>query len=235
VYHIVSHARRSKRIWRPQIRCVGLAGKDPSVPKQAADEMLILDAEREVFFGAEVARYSVSAGSAEPSQLGFRAAMAVTMADRNVRARRPIWITHPRREPERHEIEIEVAATGLNFRDVMWNLRLLPEEERSKTAIQVQAWAWGKCAGTVARGRCEVTTVKVGSSHRFCAACLWPATWLRLRLRLRLLPGPGGIAFEAASTITVAFLTLLLSYIWGSGARPGRARAQSAGGVGLAP
>ena len=38
------------------------------------------------------------------------------------------WTTRERRAPGRGEIEIAVAATGLNFRDVMWNLRLLPEE-----------------------------------------------------------------------------------------------------------
>lgn len=38
------------------------------------------------------------------------------------------WQPSARHDLEPHEVEIEVAATGLNFRDVMWSMRLLPEE-----------------------------------------------------------------------------------------------------------
>ena len=38
------------------------------------------------------------------------------------------WVLKQRRAPGEHEVEIQVAASGLNFRDVMWSLGLLPEE-----------------------------------------------------------------------------------------------------------
>lgn len=38
------------------------------------------------------------------------------------------WKPQKRSAPEPHEVEIEVAATGLNFRDVMWSQGLLPAE-----------------------------------------------------------------------------------------------------------
>ena len=38
------------------------------------------------------------------------------------------WTSDTRSAPGPGDVEIEVAATGLNFRDVMWNLGLLPEE-----------------------------------------------------------------------------------------------------------
>ena len=38
------------------------------------------------------------------------------------------WNPAPRIEPKEGQIEVEVVATGLNFRDVMWALSLLPDD-----------------------------------------------------------------------------------------------------------
>ena len=38
------------------------------------------------------------------------------------------WSAVDRRAPAKDEVEVEVVATGLNFRDVMWSLGMLPEE-----------------------------------------------------------------------------------------------------------
>ena len=38
------------------------------------------------------------------------------------------WRSRARRDPGANEVEIEVVATGLNFRDVMWALSILPDE-----------------------------------------------------------------------------------------------------------
>ena len=59
------------------------------------------------------------------------------------------WAPVPRRDPGEHEVEVAVAASGLNFRDVMWALGLLPEE-----AIEAGFSGSGlgmECAGTVVR------------------------------------------------------------------------------------
>ncbi|SDQ15802.1 type I polyketide synthase [Pseudovibrio sp. Tun.PSC04-5.I4] len=39
-----------------------------------------------------------------------------------------IWEDQQRTKPSEEDVEIQVAATGLNFRDVMWTLGMLPEE-----------------------------------------------------------------------------------------------------------
>ncbi len=42
------------------------------------------------------------------------------------------WHSRPRSAPQEGEIEVEVVATGLNYRDVMWAMGLLPEEALEK-------------------------------------------------------------------------------------------------------
>ena len=55
----------------------------------------------------------------EAVTLGFEHAGSLSALD---------WRGKERQEPGTDEVEIEVAATGLNFRDVMWTLGMLPEE-----------------------------------------------------------------------------------------------------------
>ena len=218
-----------------QIRCLGLAGTDLSAAKHAADEMVMPDAEREIFF-ADGRRtvFRVQRAPAEPMAVELPGSdMAVTMADRQRSGRDgPIWMTQPRTEPGPHEIEIEVAATGLNFRDVMWNLRLLPEEALedgySGPSLGME------CAGTVVRVGAEVATTKVGdrviafAPHAFASHVVAPA--------FAVTPLPGGMTFEAASTIPVAFLTAYYSLVHLGQVGPGQVVLihGGAGAVGLA-
>ncbi|WP_373029969.1 SDR family NAD(P)-dependent oxidoreductase [Sulfitobacter sp.] len=59
-----------------------------------------------------------------------------------------------------NEVEVEVAATGLNYRDVMWALGLLPEE--ALEAGFVGATLGLECAGKVVRVGADVSKVAVG-------------------------------------------------------------------------
>ncbi len=94
-------------------------------------ELALADMETEVMIAANGARYAprlrlearpeaAAAPLAEPTlRLSFQIAGQL----RNLR-----WEEHPRAVPDEHEIEVEVHATGLNFRDVMYALRLLSDE-----------------------------------------------------------------------------------------------------------
>jgi acyl transferase domain-containing protein/NADPH:quinone reductase-like Zn-dependent oxidoreductase len=59
------------------------------------------------------------------------------------------WRPSPRRAPDCGEVEIAVEATGLNFRDIMWSLGVLPEEalENGFSGLGLGM----ECTGTVVR------------------------------------------------------------------------------------
>ncbi len=62
------------------------------------------------------------------------------------------WVDSPRPSPRRGEVEIEVAATGLNFRDVARaSGRLRKAEEASGIVSPDQIWFGFECAGRVVR------------------------------------------------------------------------------------
>src|SRR5207302_5399719 len=86
---------------------------------------------REVFIAGDMRIVvRVQRGIALPAKRQDLASDAVlSLASRHGTSRGNLaWVTARRPEPGPGEIEIAVVATGLNFRDVMWNLRLLPEE-----------------------------------------------------------------------------------------------------------
>ncbi len=107
------------------------------------------------------------------------------------------------RKPGVGEIEIQVHAVGLNFKDVMKAMGLLPESV-------MQNNFWGRALGM----ECSGTVLKVGKSvekfqpgdrviafahHSFCSSVITDE-------RLAVLK-PQEMSFEAAATIPLAFLT----------------------------
>lgn len=109
-----------------------------------------------------------------------------------------------RRAPEVGEIEIAVAATGLNFRDVMWANGLLPDE--ALEGGYIGATLGMEMAGTV---------VRAGPGTRFRhgdrVAAVGPEgfashTTLRAEAAVAL---PDGISLPVAASLPVAFLTAL--------------------------
>ncbi|MDX5594363.1 SDR family NAD(P)-dependent oxidoreductase [Pseudovibrio sp. SPO723] len=119
------------------------------------------------------------------------------------------WHSFERREPEANEVEIEVAATGLNFRDVMWTLGMLPEEALEdgyggpSLGLEV--------SGHVTRVGSAVTSVKPGdqviafSSGGFATHISVP--------EFSVAPIPEGQDLVAAASVPVAFLTAYYSLI----------------------
>jgi acyl transferase domain-containing protein/NADPH:quinone reductase-like Zn-dependent oxidoreductase/short-subunit dehydrogenase/acyl carrier protein len=196
-----------------QICCIGLAGQPrPDVIKRAADEMLAPGGEREVFFlGDNRIVFRVERGTAAPRPLQPVASdMALRLVTRQGSGRGVLgWIPEPRRAPEAGEVEIEVATTGLNFRDVMWNLRLLPEE-----ALEDGYAGPGlgmECAGTVVRTGPDVEDLAVGDRVVAFAPGAFASHLVAKTFAVSKLPSQ--LSFEDATTLPVAFLTAYYSLL----------------------
>ncbi len=113
------------------------------------------------------------------------------------------WHDVPRIAPQDGEIEIEVAATGLNFRDVMWALGLLPEEALEDGFAG--ATLGMECSGTVTRVGAGVSRVRPGDRViTFAPACFASHVRVAEKAVARI---PGEVDLEAAATIPVTFLT----------------------------
>ncbi len=119
------------------------------------------------------------------------------------------WERVGRRAPAADEIEIEVRATGLNFRDVMWQLSLLPE-------TMLEDGFGGptlglECAGTVVRAGDQVRDLREGdrvmafAGNAFATHATIPAS--------QAAKIPDRLGFAAAATIPVAFLTAFYALV----------------------
>lgn len=142
------------------------------------------------------------------------------------------WQRKPRLAPQAGEIEVEVVAAGLNYRDVMVGLGLLDDDLLG--AGLTRAALGFECAGRVSRVGSGVTRLRPGdpvmgfATGAFASHIVCP-DW-------HFFPVPEGLDLEAAATIPVAFSTA-----WYALVERGRIRAGddvlvhgAAGGVGLA-
>ena len=142
------------------------------------------------------------------------------------------WGPAERRTPGRGEVEIAVEATGLNFRDVLWALSMLPEE------ILEDGFAGPRLglevAGRVVSVGKGVAAFKVGdpvvafAQSGFSTHIVVP--------ELVVAPSPPGLDPQAAATVPVAFLTAYYSLVSCARLRRGEwvLVHGGAGGVGLA-
>jgi len=142
------------------------------------------------------------------------------------------WETALRRAPGPGEIEIEVRATGLNFRDVMWHLSLVPE-----TMLE------GGFAGPTLGLECAGTVVRVGEGVRDLApgdrVTAFAGSAFATHVTIpapHAAPIPERMSFAAAATIPVAFLTAAYALVTLARLRRGEwvLIHGGAGGVGMA-
>lgn len=119
------------------------------------------------------------------------------------------WQAVPRTRPGPGEIEIAVEATGLNFRDLMWSLSMLPDDmlENGYTGPTLGL----ECAGRVVRVGPGVQDIEPGSRVVALAASAF-STYVTVPAS-RVAQIPRGITVEGAATIPVAFLTAYYSLI----------------------
>ena len=132
-----------------------------------------------------------------------------------------------------NEVEIDVRATGLNFRDVMWAMGLLPEEALengfSGPTMGLEA------SGVVRRTGKNVTSVKPGDAVvAFAPACF--STVVRTTEEA-VAKKPSNLTFAEAASVPVAFFTSWYAIHYLGRARRGESILihGAAGGAGLAP
>ncbi len=137
-----------------------------------------------------------------------------------------------RRAPAQGEVEIAVHAAGLNYRDVLWAMGMLPEEavEHGFSGATIGM----ECSGTVTAVGSDVTDFKPGDRViAFATACF--ATHVTTKA-IAVAPMPQGLSFEEAATIPTAFLTAYYALTYLARLEPGETVLihGAAGGVGLA-
>ena len=142
------------------------------------------------------------------------------------------WTSEARPAPSCGEVEIAIASTGLNYRDVMWSMGLLPEEavERGFAGPTIGI----ECAGTVTRVGPGVTNLVTGDRVLAFGPSLFASHQVvRADLAATI---PDGTSFEEATTLPVAFFTAWYALDVLAGLRAGEwvLIHGGAGGVGLA-
>ncbi len=142
------------------------------------------------------------------------------------------WESHPRRLPAENEVEVEVHATGLNFRDVMYALALLSDEAiENGFAGPTLGLEFAGIVRSVGSEACEFApgdlVVGFGPSS-FANRVITQASAIS-----RI---PPGISFEAAATIPSTFFTVYYALHYLARLQPGEKVLihGAAGGVGIA-
>ena len=110
-----------------------------------------------------------------------------------------------RRPPAPDQIEVEVRAAGLNFKDVLFALGMIP------LPPEVRVRLGGECAGTVARVGERVSGLSPGDEvMTFGYGCFARFTTCPASLAV---PKPPRLAFTEAATVPVAFTTAYVSLV----------------------
>jgi acyl transferase domain-containing protein/NADPH:quinone reductase-like Zn-dependent oxidoreductase/acyl carrier protein/NADP-dependent 3-hydroxy acid dehydrogenase YdfG len=210
---------------------------DDEAASRLAREIAAPDSEREILIdgaGRAGLRIESVTGLAEAAAIaGIDGdAMRGLVIERQGTLDSLVWRTTPRMAPGAGEVEISVEAAGLNFRDVMWALGLLPEEALEDGFAG--ATLGMECSGTITAVGPDCRRFAVGDRViAFAPACF--ATHVRVAEKA-LAPLPDGVDLEAAATIPVTFLTAY--YALAELARIERGETilihGGAGGVGLA-
>ncbi|WP_205873317.1 type I polyketide synthase [Mycobacterium camsae] len=145
---------------------------------------------------AAVKPATVSAADVAPG-IGFELTAATTGSLDDLH-----YDTVSRRKPDIGEVEIEVAATGLNFLDVMTALGQVPPLE---SAV---GYRFGiECAGTVTRVGAGVSDIAVGDEVVAISALQGSAAGFVTLPTTGVVAKPANLSFEAACSVPIAFLT----------------------------
>lgn len=197
-----------------------------------AEEMLNPDEEQEIRLGREtreVARITVSDPFASAPKSGSRVALDFSQPGS---LKNLLWRSFDSRKPAPGEVEIKIRASGLNFRDVMYAMGLLPDEAlESGFAGQTLGM---ELAGVITRVGEGVAQFLPGDE----VIAFAPSAFANLTITREeaVMKKPPGWSFEAASTIPTAFFTV--SYALEELARVKKGERLlihgAAGGVGIA-
>ena len=143
-----------------------------------------------------------------------------------------LWLPETKRLLQDHEIEVRTHATGLNFRDVMYLMGLLPDEAVENGFAGASLGL--EFSGVVTRVGIRVRDYAPGDAVMgFGAACFASHVITRDNA---VAPVPDGWAFEAAATVPTVFFTVYYALKYLADLQPGERVLihGAAGGVGLA-
>ncbi|MEM7200893.1 MAG: amino acid adenylation domain-containing protein [Planctomycetota bacterium] len=138
------------------------------------------------------------------------------------------YVATPRVPPRAGEIEIEVAASALNFKDVLFTLGLMPSSEGGVPDLGLE------CAGRVARVGDGVTEFAPGDEVVALASSCF-ARFVTTEARTAA-PVPKGMSMAEAATVPISYLTAYHSLVVLGRLQRGESCLihAAAGGVGLA-
>ncbi len=215
-------------------RRVELAETTPQSAERLAAILLSDCEETDVLVGAagaRVLRYAAPAlGERGPTASeGFRSRLE---KNSEPGLDRLAWKVAARADPGANEVEVQVAATGLNFRDVMWTLSILPDEMLEDG--YAGATLGLEFAGRVVRVGEGVSHLKPGDA---VVGLVGGAFASHVVVNASLVaPLPPTLGCESAAAVPVAFLTAYYGLISCAGLEPGEWALihGGAGGVGLA-
>jgi len=177
----------------------------PSLARRLANELLYLDGTNEVVLTSD-ARYSpmmMECGEASsvsaPSDARYRLDFHVPGKLRNL-----LWIAQDEHPLQENQVEVATRATGLNFRDVMYLMGLLPDEAVEKGFAGASLGL--EFSGVVTRVGGKVNTLSPGDAVMgFGGSCFASHVVTRADALERI---PEGWTFEAAATVPTVFLTV---------------------------
>ncbi len=188
------------------------------------EEVVLLDSARTVVRLEPVVTDSLPADpAADASYLTFARAGSMDNLE---------WHSSVRRLPMADEVEIEVRATGLNFRDIMFTAGLLPPEmlEGGHSGATLGL----ECSGVITRVGANVRNFAVGEEViAMASSCFSSHVVASMHSVIRK---PAGWSFEASATIPTAFFTIYYSLHHMARLKAGERILihGAAGGVGLA-
>ncbi|MEM8742413.1 MAG: SDR family NAD(P)-dependent oxidoreductase, partial [Pseudomonadota bacterium] len=141
------------------------------------------------------------------------------------------WRDAVRRDPGPGEVEIEIRATGLNFRDLMWAQGLLPDEALEEGFAG--ATLGMECAGVVAKAGKGSPLRRGDTVIAFAPACFSTHVTVAAEAVARL---PSGATLDTAAAIPTIFVTAQYALAQLANLRRGEVLLVhgGAGGVGLA-
>ncbi|BBP00751.1 type I polyketide synthase [Sulfuriferula nivalis] len=220
------------------IRMVDLHAPDKleTVANALSQEFMLADKETEVILNAHGARYAprlrleprpVAATVAPLTTPTLRLAFQTPGQLRNLR-----WEAHPRVPPAAHEIEVEIHATGLNFRDIMYALGMLSDEAIENGFAGPTLGL--EFAGVVTNVGMQANGYAVGDRVVGFGPSSFSNRVITQSSAISLIPE--AISFAAAATIPSTFLTVYYSLHQLAQLQPGEKLLihGAAGGVGIA-
>lgn len=217
------------------VRRVDIASPVSSEWTATALERILLSGTAETEL--QITEIAIRAVRVEPIKTALERQVAAGPAAANLQRRstvgqRLFWQPIERRNPGASEVEIAVEATGVNFRDLMWSLMLLPDDmlEDGFTGPTLGL----ECAGRVIQVGASVKSLKEGDRVLGFAPSAF-ATHLTVKAS-QLEKLPAEMSCEAAATIPVAFMTAYYSLVTLAELRRGEwvLIHAGAGGVGMA-